>query len=240
MNTSYNDSILFDSNLDTIQHNDNGLAVGTLQKFQLLFQAGYLTIASHVSFADKYTLRIPNIEVQREFHNMIIEVMKSSSSCVDYGRKITENFNDLKFPELTEVYNNFIRERYGMRVWNTAKDKEGKCQLMFGNALMLSGEFTYIIYENDSIKRDNGETGFIDIYLKFPQKYKAIVDCKYDDIDMEACMNQTENYSLPSWETDTITFSTGDKDTKNINLYILGDKAGLSQNVSDLVSEITY
>ena len=90
----------------------------------LLFQAGYLTIASHDSFADKYTLRIPNIEVQREFHQIIVEAMKSSRPCVNYGRKITKNFNDLKFAELTEVYNNFVRERYGMRVWNTAKDKE--------------------------------------------------------------------------------------------------------------------
>ena len=173
----------------------------------LLFQTGLLTIASHVPSTNKYSLKIPNREVQTEFHQIIVEVMMSSRSCVNYGKQIAKNLNDLKFPELVEVYNNFIRKKYLMRAWTSAKDKEGKSQLMFRNALMLADKFPVILLEKETIKRDNGETGFIDVYLESYQKYKAMIDCKYDDTNMDACMEQVENYDLPSVK-DTIDIDT--------------------------------
>lgn len=111
------DQLCADSRLGSQQR--KAAAKHTLQKGSLeslFFHAGFLTIASYDSSSDSYALKIPNTEIEREFHKMIAEVMKSSRSCVNYGRQIVKNFNDLNFQKLIEVYNDFVRERYGMRL----------------------------------------------------------------------------------------------------------------------------
>jgi hypothetical protein len=59
----------------------NAVEVGNMQPLALMFQAGYLTVASkeYVDGAARYYLRFPNFEVESAVYNLILNILDETS-----------------------------------------------------------------------------------------------------------------------------------------------------------------
>ena len=148
----------------------------TASLWGLLINAGYLTIDKIISFdQNKYVLRIPNHEVQKEFQELTSYYLKVSDT------ELSDLFNALIDEEQKAFANRYQKLLMTLPSYHDLKDENSYHVLFLGMCAWLSRDYKIIS------NREEGK-GRCDIILQAKDRSKTsfVLEFKYIGLDNEA------------------------------------------------------